>query len=1002
MPAHPLPAMGSLRVRPGKICRAERIFFSNCPSMADQPDAWFARRRWSIRHRLTAWGLGLLATALLTYIIIGSYYIHEQIRRATAALQAQVASAAARRVESLVAHKLERLHDTAVGMSVSPIGSEAQHLLGLRLLKRDGAFTELAVLNADGREILKFSGSKLYADSDLRDQSSAATFHQASRGKKLFADVSTSEPAQSALTLAVPLGTESTNSGGVLTAKLSLEVFRDIVSEVRFGHAGYAYLVDKSGRLIGSSDSSVVLDRINLHGRAKLSGFIEQNKADGNPGSEEQGIGGSQVLSTYAPVTGLPWAVMVEEPARLALADLAILRRNDSLLFLGLLSVAAAVIIWLSRRITTPIQDLRAAVAIMAHGNLGHRASVTRFDEIGQLAGEFNTMADVLKNSYANLEQRIEQRSGQVAALYGVIKTVNLSLDLDHVLQQVVAQITEIFHFDMTRIYLFDAEQEHLISRATFETHPESWSGVERFGKGQSVVGHVAETGAAIIFDDLQSDPRYGQLSASSAGRIAKFHFFAVLPIKNHDKILGTLALAGKEKRVLDDEELRLLTSMCDHIASAVQKIHLFDQVMRRSRHLEVLNTIGAAVSQSLNLDEVLDQAVDKIAKAVGIDTALIYQLNAADGLLRMKAFHGLHDDMAASMATLSAYAGVAGRVIETGQRMIFEDIQNDDHYRALSREGKVVSLGFASAAVFPIMAKEKIIGTLHVASRIQRHFAVDETELIQTIAGQIGVAMENAMLFTEVSDKTKALGQTNQELLDASRAKAEFIAAMSHELRTPLNVVMGSSDLLHEGFFGELNSGQRDAMEKICRNSRVLLKMINDVLTISRVDAGRLSLELSTVAIDAVIDQARALVEQVNRDNHLEVRWDIDASIPPLVTDALKLEEILQNLIGNALKFTPTGGIEVRVQNRPEQDRVEFTVADTGIGIAIEDQGRIFDAFEQLKEAHTGNFNGVGLGLNIVRRYLELMQGEISVQSELGQGSRFTFSVPRSLQLNS
>ena len=969
--------------------------------MADQPDAWFARRRWSIRHRLMAWGLGLLATALLAYVIIGSYYTRAQIRRATAALQAQVASATAQRVESLLAYKLERLHDTALDMSASPAGGDAQYLLGLRLLKRDAGFTELAVLNADGREVLKFSESRLYPATDLRDRSNAESFRQASRGRKLFADVSSAEPAQSSLILAVPLGTESMNSG-VLTAKLSLEVFRDTISDVRFGHGGYAYLIEKSGNVIATSDLAAVLKQVHLHGRAKLNGFIERGKPDSNPGSEEQGIDGSQVLSTYAPVTGLPWAVIVEEPARLALADLASLRRTDSLLFLALLSVGAAVIIWLSRRITTPIQDLRAAVAIMAHGNLEHRASVTNFDEIGQLAGEFNTMADVLKNSYANLEQRIEQRTGQVAALYGVTKTVNQSLDLDRVLQQVVVQITEIFHFDMTRIYLFDAEREHLISRAVFETHPESWSGVERFGKGQSVVGHVAETGAAIIFDDLQSDPRYAQLSTSNAGRNAKFHFLAILPIKIHGKMLGTLALAGKQNRILDDEELRLLTSMCDHIALAVEKIHLFDQVTRRSRHLEVLNTIGAAVSQSLNLDEVLDQAVDKIAKAVGIHAAVIYQLNMADGLLRMKAFHGVRDDMAASMATLSAHAGVAGKVIETGQRVIFEDIQNDDHYRALAREGKVVAVGFASAAVFPIIAKEKIIGTLHVASRAKRHFAVDETELIQTIAGQVGVAMENATLFTEVSDKTKALGQTNQELLDATQAKAEFIAAMSHELRTPLNIVMGSSDLLHEGFFGELNGGQQDATEKICRNSRVLLKMINDVLTISRVDAGRLTLELSTVEVEEVIDQARALVEQVNRDNRLEVRWDIDASIPPLVTDSLKLEEILQNLIGNAFKFTPTGRIEVRVQNRPEQDRVEFTVADTGIGIAAEDQGRIFDAFEQLKEAHTGSFNGVGLGLNIVRRYLDLMQGEISVQSEPGQGAKFTFSVPHSLQLNS
>jgi len=177
---------------------------------------------------------------------------------------------------------------------------------------------------------------------------------------------------------------------------------------------------------------------------------------------------------------------------------------------------------------------------------------------------------------------------------------------------------------------------------------------------------------------------------------------------------------------------------------------------------------------------------------------------------------------------------------------------------------------------------------------------------------------------------------------------------------------------------------------------------MINDLLTISRFDANRIALDIATVEIDEIMEQARALVEQINRDKHLDVRWDIDVNIPPLVTDSLKLEEILQNLIGNAFKFTPNGHVEVRVSHRPEQDRVEFSVADTGIGIAAEDRERIFNAFEQLKDAHTGHFNGVGLGLNIVRRYLDIMQGEISVESQPGQGTTFTFSLPRSLQLNS
>jgi len=261
---------------------------------------------------------------------------------------------------------------------------------------------------------------------------------------------------------------------------------------------------------------------------------------------------------------------------------------------------------------------------------------------------------------------------------------------------------------------------------------------------------------------------------------------------------------------------------------------------------------------------------------------------------------------------------------------------------------------------------------------------------------------VENARLFAEVNKKTLELAKANQELLEATRAKSEFIAAMSHELRTPLNIVLGSSELMTDGFFGDLNSGQRDAIEKISRNGRVLLKMINDVLTLSRLDAKKMSLDIATVEIDEIIAHARALVEQINRDNHLEVGWDIDQSVPPLVTDPLKLEEILHNLIGNAFKFTSKGRIEIRVRNLPDQARVQFSVADTGIGIEAADLGRIFNAFEQLREAHTGDFNGVGLGLSIVKEYLELMQGDIRVESQPGRGSTFTFSLPCSVPLNS
>jgi len=166
--------------------------------------------------------------------------------------------------------------------------------------------------------------------------------------------------------------------------------------------------------------------------------------------------------------------------------------------------------------------------------------------------------------------------------------------------------------------------------------------------------------------------------------------------------------------------------------------------------------------------------------------------------------------------------------------------------------------------------------------------------------------------------------------------------------------------------------------------------------------DAKKMSMELATVDVEEIIAHAQTHVEQLNRLNRLQVSWDIEPDLPQIVTDVTKLEEILQNLIGNAFKFTPQGHIEVRVRNRPDSGRIEFTVADTGIGIEPRDMNRIFGAFEQIREAHTGDYNGVGLGLNIVKRYLELMNGDIHVESHPGEGSTFTFSLPHCILLHS
>ena len=221
---------------------------------------------------------------------------------------------------------------------------------------------------------------------------------------------------------------------------------------------------------------------------------------------------------------------------------------------------------------------------------------------------------------------------------------------------------------------------------------------------------------------------------------------------------------------------------------------------------------------------------------------------------------------------------------------------------------------------------------------------------------------------------------------------------AMSHELRTPLNVSIGYLGLLLDGFGGTLSDTQREALEVVDHQTRTLEKLIINVLSSARTEAGKLRLDVTTASIDDTLAHVRAYVDQPNRDKRVEVGWEVDSDIPPLTIDHLKVEEILQNLIGNAYKFTSTGRISIRIRNRPQDESVEFTVADTGIGMEPEQLERIFEEFYQIGPAHLGARTGLGLGLSIVKRYVDLMGGSLQVTSKPGAGTQFTFTLPHSL----
>ena len=782
-----------------------------------------------IRRRLLLWGLGLFGIAMIVVVSASSFYTVNQIERDAAELQSEIASVTAERIRAFVQRKIERISDTANAVSLYPMGSKEQQLLVSLLTKNDGSFTDASILDAQGTEVVKVSDRRVYFPSDLSDQSKSVKFKRAIKGEDYVSPVHTSEQFQPYVTVAIPLWGGAQNVVGVVAAEADLSFLWEVVGKIQFGAAGYGYLVDEHGNLIAHKDGSLVLKRKNLKSLDKVREFLRNPKrSDPKPARKGQGLMDASVLATYAPVPNLGWAVILEEPIEAALANVEELKRYAVVLLVVGLVFGAVIIAWVSSRMTGPIRELRQGVATIGAGNLEHRTNIKTGDEIQDLADEFNKMTDALQNSYATLEQKVEERTKE------------------------------------------------------------------------------AET---------------------------------------------------------------------------------------RSRQLSVLNEIGAVVGRSLNLESILSEAIEKMIDSLHFDASWIYILDPSEEALLLKGYNGIGHEIAHSMDHRALSFGITGKIFETRERLVFEGLQSDMEYKQLSSRKRIQSLGFASLAGFPIKANEKVIGVLQLASKAERHFTSDELQLIESIAQEIGVAAENARLFEQLKQKTEELAHMNQELQEANLAKDEFLNVMSHELRTPLNVITGYAEVLGQGVLGEIQREQMHAVQTISYQSRELLRMINEILQVGSIEAGKVKANYESVNLLDFLFELKSGYEILSK-KEISLQWDIPSLLPVVWTDGEKLKHVLQNLINNAIKFTETGGVTFSVRSFSE--RIEFKVKDTGIGMPQDMLPSIFQMFRQLDSSSTRSYGGSGVGLYIVNKFVDLLGGKIEVESVLGKGSTFTVVLSR------
>src|SRR5262249_34636252 len=397
------------------------------------------------------------------------------------------------------------------------------------------------------------------------------------------------------------------------------------------------------------------------------------------------------------------------------------------------------------------------------------------------------------------------------------------------------------------------------------------------------------------------------------------------------------------------------------------------EEALRESEErYRALVEVSQAVSSTLDLHTVLATIVAHAVRLAGAHAGVIYEYDEIRQEFHSEATYGMEEQLKEALraAPISRDEGVVGKAAETKEPVQTSDLLNEPGLLVPAIRSTLVQFGYRSILAVPLLREEHIVGSLVVLNQESRSFPAKVVNLLQSFATQSVLGIQNARLFREIEEK-------KLQLEVVSRHKSEFLATMSHELRTPLNAVIGFSEVLLDKMFGELNAKQGEYVQDILTSGRHLLSLINDILDLAKIEAGRMELELSTFDLPALVESTLILIRERANSHGLQINLDMSPQLADVTADVRKVKQILLNLLSNAMKFTQRGG-RIAVQARHQDGMVAISVSDTGIGIASEDQALIFEEFRQARGDYPRKHEGTGLGLALVKKFVELHGGQI------------------------
>jgi len=943
----------------------------------------------------------LVSGALFTSGFLEIYFSYQENKEALVTLQHEKALGAAASIEQFVKEVERQISWTTQPSIVAPAAAMEQRRADyFRLLRQVPAITEVSYLDAQGREQLRVSRLAMDVVGSGTSYATDPRFRDPKAGKTYFSLVYFRKESEPYITIALA-GSGSTS--GVTVAEVNLKFIWDVVSQIKIGKAGHAYVVDSHGHLIAHPDISLVLKKTDLSALDQVKAALGVAAQGAGMPSIARDLDGRQVLSASARISPLGWAVLIEQPLVEAFEPIrwSIIRTIGLALFGVLLSVLASLL--LARRMVRPIRALTEGAGRIGAGDLGHRLEVHTGDEIETLAEQFNRMTSQLRESYANLEQKVEERTRELSksleqqtATSEILRVISSSpTDAQPVFDVIVESAIRLCGARYGRLYRYDGETIHLVA-----SHGLSQGGLgqvqrvfPRPAADDTIAGRAILTREPVYIRDIARDENVPPLSRQMIEALDT-RSQVTIPMLRAGEPIGAMTVGWGEPEAFDDQQVDLMRTFASQAVIAIENVRLFRELDVRNRDLtetleqqtataEILRVIS---SSQTDVQPVFETIAENSLRLCEATFSTVFRFDGQ--LVHLEALRNISSEGAAAIREAFpmplSRAGASARAIMTRSIVHIADVREDPDY---ALQGLAQVAAFRSILSVPMLRDGLPIGTITVAADRTAPFPDKQVALLKTFADQAVIAVENVRLFTEIQEKT-------QQLEIANRHKSEFLANMSHELRTPLNAVIGFSEVLLERMFGEVNEKQEEYLQDILSSGKHLLSLINDILDLSKIEAGRMELEAQPFDLPAAFDNALTLIRERASRNSIGLGVHVDPRIGEVVADERKVKQVLLNLLSNAVKFTPEGGT-ITMSAVLNGGMVEISVADTGIGIAPEDQAAVFEEFRQVGTDYARKREGTGLGLALARRLVELHGGTLTLQSEIGKGSTFTFTIP-------